>query len=200
MMAPRTFNTVREKLYWTYSNLAMAHAALVQGSPKYTRVNYMIRAKLNKGLLTGKMKLGSLFDDEREKMTHEKACHHCGAKENLSIDHLFCVKMGGSDCADNLVWSCKSCNSSKGKLDYLEWMQRRGEFPPLLVLRRYLKLVITWLDENGLMDEDLASFSQCHPEAPFKIDYLPGSFPAPGELVLWKEKNHELVPPKSAAK
>ena len=140
--------SVKEKLFRTYANLAMAHAAVTEGVSRFGRVHFMIRSRLNKGLLSGTMNIRTLFDDEREKITHDKACHHCGAKGKLALDHLFSREMGGSDSADNLVWSCKHCNSSKGKLDYLEWMQKRGEFPPLLLLRRYLKLVVLWVEEQ----------------------------------------------------
>lgn len=47
--------TVKEHLYYAYANLAMAHTAVDRKQVKYDRYNYMIRAKLYKGLLTEKM-------------------------------------------------------------------------------------------------------------------------------------------------
>jgi hypothetical protein len=42
------------------------------------------------------------------------ACVYCGAQSYLTLDHLIPLSRGGSSDDDNLVTSCKSCNSSKG--------------------------------------------------------------------------------------
>jgi len=41
-------------------------------------------------------------------------CKYCGSKENLSIDHIKPVLVGGSNDISNLQTLCKSCNSRKG--------------------------------------------------------------------------------------
>ena len=40
-------------------------------------------------------------------------CVYCGSKENLCIDHLVSLINGGDNGVDNLVLSCKACNSGK---------------------------------------------------------------------------------------
>ena len=57
--------TVREIIAWSYANLACAHAALKDGRVKHARTDWMIRAKLFRGLKDGSMRMGGLFDDER---------------------------------------------------------------------------------------------------------------------------------------
>jgi len=42
-------------------------------------------------------------------------CNYCGLTENLSLDHIFPQKYGGKDDAENLIFACRKCNSSKGK-------------------------------------------------------------------------------------
>jgi len=64
------------------------------------------------------MKIRTFFDDEKVKMQSGLICNYCGAKENLSLDHLFPRKFGGKDNIENLLYVCKSCNSSKGKKTY----------------------------------------------------------------------------------
>jgi 5-methylcytosine-specific restriction endonuclease McrA len=41
-------------------------------------------------------------------------CSYCGAKENLTIDHIIPSSRGGKDTWDNLVSCCNRCNTLKG--------------------------------------------------------------------------------------
>lgn len=173
--------TVGELLHWSYANLAMAHAAVSSKAEKYGRTHFMIRARLYAGLNNGTMKIGPLADDERLKMILPQACCYCGRRQFLSVDHLIATKRGGANAGDNLVWACRSCNSSKGARDAIEWLAERRPFPPLLLLRRYLKLAIEMSRERQLMDIRLVEA----PELPFSLSTIPKAYPLPGQLQLW---------------
>jgi hypothetical protein len=174
------FISLREALYWVYANTAMAHQALATGQNKYNRTSFMIRTRLYKGLISGSMNIASLYDDERERLQSKKTCVYCGTNLYLSLDHLVPKKYGGSDSADNLVYSCRSCNSSKGDKDLLIWYNKRTEFPPLMVLRRYLKLLIVYCEDHGIMDTQFDMLNKI--ETPFQIDALPLEFPQPEKI------------------
>lgn len=179
----KEFNTVKEVLFWSYANLAMAHAAVDKKQKKYTSFNYMIRAKLFKGLMDESMNIGTLFDDEKIKLASGSKCSYCGATGNLALDHIIPKKRGGKNTGDNLIYACKTCNSSKGKKDLMEWMNYRNSFPPLMVLRRYLKLIINHCVENDLMElspKDLEGRQLL-----FSIEHIPLNFPSPSELKLF---------------
>ena len=181
-MPNKELNTVQEVLYWSYANLAMAHTAVDRKQEKYDTFNYMIRSKLFKGLIEGTMNIRTLFDDEKVKLLLGNKCNYCGSTENLALDHIFAKKLGGKDDGDNLIYACRSCNSSKGKRDMMEWMSSRNKFPPLMVLRRYLKLVVFYCIENNLMECLVNDIKvQKHP---FNIESVPVSYPKPKELVL----------------
>ena len=181
-MAKKNLNTVKEVLFWSYANLAMAHTAIDKKQQKYGPFNYMIRAKLFKGLIDGTMNIGTLFDDEKIKLLSGCKCNYCGSIEHLALDHIFAKKFGGKDAGDNLIYACRSCNSSKGKKDMMEWMDYKNTFPPLMVLRRYLKLVIIYCIENNLMESLVSDLKD--QQHPFNIDYIPISYPKPNALVL----------------
>jgi hypothetical protein len=172
---------IGEFLHYSYANLAMAHAAVSAGRKSYGRVHFMIRGRLYKGLRAGTMKLGPLADDERLKLVLPQACAYCGSGEHLSVDHLVPRDRGGADVGDNLVWSCRSCNSAKGARDLLAWYERKATFLPLLLLRRYLKLAIGLASERGLMDRPLTDAA----DLPVEIARAPQQFPPPSELKLW---------------
>ena len=183
--------TVGEQIAWSYANLARAHAALEDGVAKYKVVHHIIRNKMYHRLLSGKMAMRSLYDDERLKMTAPQACYYCGARGKLTVDHLIPIVRGGPDEADNLIWACRSCNSSKHGRDMLVWANAKGFFPSILLLRRYIKIVARYCEENGYMDTDLDHFTQTN--VPFDVRLLPTKFPPLPELKLWvnpKDENH----------
>ncbi len=175
--------TVREHIAWSYANLGRADAALRQGAMKYQTVHYMIRTKLFNGLKEKTMQMSSLYRDERLKMTVPQACYYCGNYRNLAVDHLIPRIKGGPDEPDNLILACRSCNSSKRDRDMLAWMFSKGMFPSILLLRRYLKIVARYCDENGFLDEGLETvFGQT---LPFDLAILPYEYPPLKDLILW---------------
>lgn len=173
--------TIGELLHWSYANVAMAHAAITAKAEKYGRLQFMVRARLYSGLNKQTMNIGPLVDDERLKMVLPQACCYCGSRINLSVDHLIPTKRGGANNGDNLVWACRSCNSSKCARDALEWLAERNQFPPVLLLRRYLKLAVEMTLERNLMNTPLA----LAPILPFELSAIPKWFPPPSDLRLW---------------
>jgi len=181
---------IREQIAWSYANIARAHAALDDGVTKYKVVHHVIRNKIYHGLISGKMSMRSLYHDERLKMTFPQACYYCGSTASLAVDHLIPRIKGGRDEADNLIWACRSCNSSKQGQDMLVWAVAKGFFPSVLLLRRYLKIVARYCEENGYMDVSLGEGPD--KELPFDVSQLPTKFPALSELKLWVYPEKEM--------
>ena len=181
-MAKQKIETIRELIYYSYANLAMAHTAVDKKQEKYGPFNFMIRAKLFKGLKDGTMNMRTIFDDEKIKLQTGQVCNYCGSKEKLSLDHIFPQKYGGQDQAENLIFACRTCNSSKGKKDLMEWMNIRGQFLPLMIIRRYLKMTFNYCSDNGLLEKKIDDLKEI--ELPFKILFLPTNFPNPNQLTL----------------
>ena len=50
----------------------------------------------------------------REVMDRDGSCRHCGAVDDLSIDHIVPFSRGGQDTVENLQVLCRPCNSKKG--------------------------------------------------------------------------------------
>ncbi|MFZ2447834.1 MAG: HNH endonuclease [Syntrophobacteraceae bacterium] len=186
---PPKINTVRQHIAWSYANLARAHSALQDGVSKYKTIHHIIRNKLYHGFVSGKMSMRSLYDDERLKMIVSQACFYCGSRLNLAVDHLIPRIKGGSDESDNLIWACRKCNSSKQGRDMLLWMQSKGIFPPVLLLRRYMKIVAHHCEEHGHMDMELSQAGEV--DMPFDLRLLPVEFPPLSELKLWAYPEEE---------
>ena len=191
IMAQQKIEIVRELIYLSYANLAMAHTAVEKKQEKYCAFNYMIRARLFKGLKVGTMNMRSIFDDEKIKLQTGSICNYCGSKEHLALDHIFPQKFGGQNNAENLIFACRSCNSSKGKKDLMEWMTFRGQFLPLMIIRRYLKLTFCYCAENNLIDKKIEELKDM--ELPFKIGLLPTSYPTPNNLIMNAEERENAI-------
>ncbi len=176
--------TIGELLHWSYANLAMAHSAVTAKVGHYGHRQFMVRSRLYAGLNKRTMNIGPLADDERLKMILPQACCYCGSDDHLSVDHLIPTKRGGANSGDNLVWACRSCNSSKCAEDALEWLATRGQFPPLFILRRYLKLAIAMSHERNLMNIRIEEA----PTLPFSLSVIPKTYPLPSQLKLWVVK------------
>lgn len=51
----------------------------------------------------------------------EHSCMYCGSTERLELEHIIALAQGGLHTKQNCGVACKSCNSSKGAKDWLEW-------------------------------------------------------------------------------
>ena len=172
-------NTVGERVYWCYANLAMAEMAVHEQFASYSKKHYMIRARLYKGLQTGTMSPRSLMRDQAIKMKLPQECIYCGSTTKLSIDHIVPSSLGGQDTGDNAIWACRSCNSSKSNTDLFRWwFSSRTGFPPLLVIRIYLKQAIQFFEARELLTSEWRTVDS----GPFDLESLPQKYLAPGQL------------------
>lgn len=181
-MASPGIISILDQIAWSYANLARAHAALSDGRTSYIQIDHIIRSRLFHGLISGKMSIRSLYEDERLKILSEQKCAYCDSKSNLSIDHVIPRIRGGNDDGTNLILSCRKCNSSKSGYDLLEWFEKRNAFPPLMILRRYLKIAFDHCDRFNFLEMDVASSPSL--DLPFRLDLLPLHYPPLADLRL----------------
>lgn len=72
----------------------------------------------------------TLTNKEWQRILEENnhACVYCGSKENITQDHWIPSSKGGGYTADNIVPSCKSCNSRKNAMtgeEYFDFLERK---------------------------------------------------------------------------
>jgi len=175
------FANFGELLFWSYANLQMLFVATKENRTKYDRMCYMIRAKAFKAYKEGRWKIHDLFEFNIEKIKTNNYCWYCGKEmepSKLTKDHVFPRIKGGKDSLDNIIMVCKTCNSSKGKMDLFEWYEEvRDEWPPINVWVHYLKNIYLYSVENELMDKSLEEMDTM--ELPFKWRYIPLDYPEP---------------------
>ena len=75
-------------------------------------------------------------------------CQYCGARDNLTIDHVLPKSRGGRDSWENLVAACVSCNNRKGDRTPSEagMELKREPFRPSYVM--FLRDFVSNVNEN----------------------------------------------------
>jgi 5-methylcytosine-specific restriction endonuclease McrA len=71
---------------------------------------------------------GGITPDDIRRISEAQAwrCACCKEKKPLTLDHIIPLARGGAHDASNAQMLCKSCNSSKGAKDPLDFAQSRG--------------------------------------------------------------------------
>ena len=71
----------------------------------------------------------------------------------METDHLIPKSRGGSDSADNLLLSCKACNTSRNDKGVFEWLGlKKKDDLHRLVAGKYLKELYELHEKKGTLD------------------------------------------------
>lgn len=54
------------------------------------------------------------------------SCFYCGAKQEVTMDHVVPISRGGRHAIGNLIPACMTCNSSKWNKTIMEWRRDNG--------------------------------------------------------------------------
>jgi hypothetical protein len=131
-MPPPYVKSIREEILYEYAKLISRSA---HGSLQYGFITNRFK-KLRDGEIT----ISDTIREWEREQELPKECVFCGANEDLTTDHLIPRNRGGDDSADNLVLSCKSCNSSRGDRGIFEWLGlKKKDNLHRLVAGKYLK-------------------------------------------------------------
>jgi len=151
---PSVVKNIRDLIFWQY-------AKIIAESAGFGKKNYaFVMTKFKQ------LKEGDIFWNEIREYVKEREqkdeCIFCGAKTNLTIDHMMPRCFDGPDDEKNVIWVCKECNSLKGgKRLYEFWTVKKGlkgakYEVPRIAEGKYLKLVYEVLNKNSFLDADTA--------------------------------------------
>jgi hypothetical protein len=154
---PAVVKSVKDLIFWQYAKIIAASAGI--GKKDYGFV--MTKFK--------QLRQGEIFWNEIREYVKEKEnadeCIFCGATANLTLEHLLPRSHNGPDVEKNLVWICKSCNSSKGSRRLYEHFAIQGGVEaakydvPRIAEGKYLKLAFETLEEKNLLETSATELS-----------------------------------------
>ncbi len=151
-MPPAAVKTIKDLIFWQYAKIIAASA----GIGKYDYGFVMAKFK--------QLRQGEIFWNEIREYIKEKErkdeCIFCGSHTSLTLEHLLPQSFNGPDTEKNVVWICKSCNSSKGSRRLYEyWAVLAGVEAakydvPRIAEGKYLKFAYETLKEKDLLETD----------------------------------------------
>ncbi len=144
-MPPPYVKTVREEILYEYAKLISrsAYGGLERG---------FITNRFQK-LRDGAITISDTIREWEREQELPKVCVFCGSPSDLSTDHLIPRNRRGEDSPDNLVLSCRSCNSSRGDKGVFEWLGlKKKDDLHRLVAGKYLKQLLRIHEEAGTID------------------------------------------------
>ena len=149
-MPPSVVKSVEDLIYWQY-------AKIIAESAGFGKKDFGFVTNRFKQLKQGSIAWNEIREYVKEKQQNDE-CIYCGAKTNLTLDHLLPRHFNGPDNERNVVWVCKSCNSSKGAKRLYEYYVVNGGLNaakygvPRIAEGKYLKFAHEVFGANGMLE------------------------------------------------
>ncbi|SIR88139.1 HNH endonuclease [Haladaptatus litoreus] len=107
-------------------------------------------------LRDGEIRMSSITKEDKYQLQEDYGtCIYCGEEGKTTFDHVIPLSNGGADTISNQVPACKSCNSSKGSKDVIEWHQELDEPVSRVVWGKYIKQYKSILADEGRLKDEL---------------------------------------------
>jgi hypothetical protein len=148
-MPPAIVKTVKDLIYWQY-------AKIIADSTGVGKTDYGFVMNKFKQLRQGSIAWNEIREYVKEKETADE-CVFCGATADLTLEHLLPRKFDGPNTEKNLVWICKSCNSSKGAKRLYEYFASEAGVEaakydvPRIAEGKYLKFAYEALKQKSFL-------------------------------------------------
>lgn len=152
-MPPGAVKTIKDEIYWQYAKLISKSAGFGISQRAFQMERF-------KALQNGKITWSTAVREWFKELEKPNQCIYCGSKENLSVEHILPQCCGGPDIADNVIKSCRNCNSKKGKKKLYEWygLENKDEIPRIAE-GKYLKLLYKLHEELGTININKEEFT-----------------------------------------
>jgi len=165
---------LRDSIFWQY-------AKIISASAGFGKRNYGFVMNRFKKLQSGEIEWSSSIREWIHERENPDQCIYCGAKRELTVEHMIPLSRGGPDHPDNAVWVCSRCNSSKGSKRLYEFYGLKNRYKiPRIAEGKYLKLLYDELQKRGLLEVGREYIGRLCEECD-----LGSKCPVPEELTLY---------------
>jgi ribosomal protein L37AE/L43A len=156
-MPDREVKTVEHLIYYQYAKIITKSAMNVPDGKAAKAAHYGFIKNTFRDLKDAVKKWSDITREDLQFVQTDKVCIYCGISTGLSEEHVVPRSIAINErCANcerihqvhNLVWACRSCNSTKGTLGLYEFYRRRlapekkyYDLIPKLLEKKYLKTI-----------------------------------------------------------
>ncbi len=150
-MPPSWVKTVEDWIFYQYAKYVLARAirdkeGKIKSMKELEKKHFGQIVRSFNELKSGKVHMTPLLNDEKKFVELGHECFYCGELNATTEDHIIPRDVIGkmAEPSYNIVWACKSCNSSKGKKEFISWFKSKfGEdtLPRKHVMSKYLKFL-----------------------------------------------------------
>jgi hypothetical protein len=159
---PPYVRTIREEILYEY-------AKLISRSAYGTLQRGFITERFQK-LRDGEIRISDTIREWEREQELPKECVFCRSTTDLSTDHLIPRNRRGDDSAENLVLSCKTCNTSRGDKGVFEWLGlKKKDNLHRLVAGKYLKQLLKVHEQAGTLDLTRSDLGQLCAACPLPL-------------------------------
>lgn len=144
-MPPKYVKTIRDEIFYEYSKMISKRA--------FGKFDYGFIGNSVKDFRSGKKTMSGTIREWEVESSSTKQCAFCGAIDGLEMDHVIPKSLGGPDDSNNLVWSCRTCNSSRSNKTIYQWLgSKKKDDINRLVAGKYLKELFELHERKGTLD------------------------------------------------
>jgi hypothetical protein len=153
-MPPPYVQTIEDEIFYEY-------AKLISRTVFRGEINYRFVSDRFKALRSGDATMSGTIREWQREQELPRECVFCGSSNDLQVDHLIPRSRGGPDSADNTVWSCSTCNTSRGDKGVFQWLGlKRKDALHRLVAGKYLKELYALHEQMGTLTVHKSGVSQ----------------------------------------
>ncbi|MHA1407702.1 MAG: HNH endonuclease [Candidatus Heimdallarchaeaceae archaeon] len=177
-MPPPAVKTIKELIFWQY-------AKIISESAGFGKKQYAFIMNRFKKLCSNEISWSSSIEEYLKEREQSDCCIYCGAKGDLTLEHILPKSRGGPDIPENAIMVCKHCNSSKGNKRLYEWfsLENRDNIPRIAE-GKYLKLLFKMHNQLGTLNIDEVAIlcphcdlsTKCPEKAKLSVYCLEGIF------------------------
>ncbi|GBD88119.1 hypothetical protein BMS3Abin03_02053 [bacterium BMS3Abin03] len=129
-MPDREVQTVKDLIYYQYSKLICRSAFKIPDGVQAKGKHYGFIKNTFRDLKSGYKNWSDIIREDLQFVEVEKKCIYCGSEETVTREHIVpkslfikneCTTCDRIQSIHNLIWACRSCNSSKGTIGLYEF-------------------------------------------------------------------------------
>jgi len=171
-MPDRDVKTIKDQIMFQYAKIIACSSLHYKNGSEAKQKSYGFIKNKFKELQNNEIIWSSILREDVQFVDSDKKCVYCDCLENLSKEHIVPRSLNINDrCKTcdhiqgihNIIWACKSCNSSKSDSGLYHFYKKIMpdnkkfyDFIPSLLEKKYLKTIYNCHVCNNTLDKQIS--------------------------------------------